>query len=99
MSASEQRLGLIHDIQFPYKLTSHLTGLLSLSSIGGLLFGPPGWYDRSVCRFPALLGQDAITLCLILPLVLASARPAWNGSARGLLCWMGVLFYSSYFYC
>jgi hypothetical protein len=44
------------------------------------------------------VGQDAVTLVLGLPLLLASMWLAHRGSARGLLLWAGALFYFAYSY-
>jgi len=98
MSPENERLPFIHDLKLPYKLTFLLAGLLSLSSIAGLFFGSRGWYDTSASTFPALVGQDVIMLLLTVPFVLISATVAHQGSLKGLLCWMGTLFYVSYFY-
>ena len=97
MSAHEDRLPFIRDVSLPYKLTFLLTGLLSVSSIAGLLFGPRGWYDNGAATFPALLSQDLITLILIIPTVLASATVAHRGSLRGLLAGWARSFMVSYF--
>ena len=98
MTAHEDGFPVIRGVSLPYKLTFLLAGLLSVSSVAGLLFGPRGWYDNGAATFPALLSQDLITLILIVPTVLASAIVASRGSIRGLLCWMGALLYTSYFY-
>jgi hypothetical protein len=49
--------------------------LLALTAIAGLLFGPRGLYTPDPATLPAFLGQDAITLLAILPLLLWSLRP------------------------
>jgi hypothetical protein len=72
--------------------------LLIVSSVAGLLYGRLGLYDPEALTLPSLLGQDAITLIFVLPLLLGSAWLARHGSVRGLLCWMGALFYVAYFY-
>ena len=47
---------------------------------------------------PALLGQDALSLIVGLPLLLGSMILARRGSLAGLLLWMGAAFYNAYSY-
>jgi len=91
-------LPLTRDVSFAYALTWLTAGLLLLSSVSGLLYGQRGWYDREAATLPALLGQDAVALIFGLPVLLSSAWLARRGSMRGLLCWMGSLFYVAYFW-
>jgi hypothetical protein len=46
----------------------------------------------------ALIAQDAVALVFGLPLLVISAWSARRGSIRGLLCWIGALFYLAYFW-
>jgi hypothetical protein len=71
--------------------------LLLVSSLAGLVFGKKGLYtfDETLWNF---IGQDVISLGLIIPLLIGSARLAMRGSTRGLLAWMGGLFYVAYAY-
>jgi hypothetical protein len=81
------------------RMTHALVVLLLTSSIAGLFYGPRGWwYDPDPSTLPAFLGQDVITLALAVPLLVASSMLARRGSLRGLICWMGVLFYVAYSY-
>jgi hypothetical protein len=66
--------------------------------VAGLLFGRRGLYDPDPRTLPAFLGQDALTLAVGLPLLLASVWLARRGSLRGLLLWMGTLSYVAYSY-
>ncbi len=92
-------LPIVRSVGFVYKLTWLVAALLSASSIVGLLYGKEGWYDAAASTFPALLGQDGVTLVLAVPLLLCSAWLAHRrGSTRALLCWTGTLFYVAYFY-
>src|SRR5207248_10968940 len=66
--------------------------------IAGLLFGARGFYNPDPTTLPTFLGQDGITLVVILPLLLWSARAARRGSLHGLLLWTAALFYVAYSY-
>jgi hypothetical protein len=73
--------------------------LLVGSSIAGLLYGPRGWwYGADPATLPAFIGQDVVTLLFAVPLLLVSSMMARHGSVRGMLCWMGALFYIAYSY-
>jgi hypothetical protein len=72
--------------------------LLVVTSVAGLLLGRRGLYTPDPRTLPAFLGQDALTLAVGLPLLLASVWLARRGSLRGLLLWPGVLFYVAYSY-
>ena len=92
-------LPLLHDLQLVSRMTDATVTLLFASSIAGLLYGPRGWwYDANPATLPAFLGQDVMTLVFAIPLLLVSSRLARRGSLRGLLCWMGALFYVAYSY-
>ena len=80
-------------------VTSCLTAvLLAVVAVAGLLFGARGLYRPDPATLPAFLGQDAITLLAVLPLLLWSVRSAVRGSLRGLLLWTAALFYVAYSY-
>jgi hypothetical protein len=92
-------LPLDDNLRLVARMTHALVVLLLASSIAGLLYGPRGWwYDPDPSTLPAFLGQDVITLLLAVPLLIASSMLAQRGSLRGLICWMGVLFYVAYSY-
>src|SRR5688572_18180608 len=87
-----------NSIGLVFRLTRVLVALLCVSSIGGLRLGRRGWYAAEAVTFPSFIGQDAITLVLGVPLLARTTRLASRGSMRGLLCWMGALFYVAYSY-
>jgi hypothetical protein len=92
-------LPLTRDLSLVFRLTHAIATLLVASSIAGLLYGPRGWwYDADPRTLPAFLGQDLMTLAIGVPLLVLSAMRARRGSLRGLLCWMGALFYVAYSY-
>jgi hypothetical protein len=68
-------------MRFTCRITIPLAGLLALSSVFGLLLGPRGWYDAGAQTFPALIGQDLMTLIVrsTLPDCLAR-RTCWPRS-------------------
>lgn len=55
-------------------------------------------YRPDSATLPTFLGQDAITLLIVLPLLFASTCSARRGSGRGLLLWAAGLFYVAYSY-
>lgn len=81
-----------------YALSSLLAVLLLVSSIGGLLYGGRGLYDSYPASLAGLVGQDAMTLLVGVPLLALSVWLAARGSTRGLLLWAGLLFYFGYSY-
>lgn len=89
-------LPITRNLFFVERLTLLVTALLLASSIGGLAFPEHLYGDDAM--LPALLGQDVIAIVFGVPLLLASAASARRGSTRGLLCWMGALFYVAYFW-
>jgi hypothetical protein len=92
-------LPLTRDLTLVFRLTQAVGMLLVATSAAGLLYGPRGWfYGTDALIVPALLGQDLLTLVAGLPLLAVSALLARRGSLRGLLCWMGALFYFAYSY-
>ena len=83
----------------PVVATSLLSAaLLAITAVAGLLFGARGLYNPDPARLPTFLGQDGITLAVVLPLLLWSVWAARRGSLRGLLLWTAVLFYVAYSY-
>jgi len=85
-------------LTFAYALSGLLAVLLIVSSVAGLLYGRRGLYDPYPAAPAALVGQDAVTLAVGLPLLLTSVWLTRRGSARGLLLWTGTLFYFAYSY-
>ena len=86
------------ELLFAYRMTVVVGGLLVASSFAGLLYTHTGVYDVNAATLPALLGQDGLALVFGAPMLLVSSRLARRGSVRGLLCWMGALFYVAYFW-
>jgi len=83
----------------PVRITSILTAvLLAVTSMGGLLYGARGLYNADLATLAPFLGQDRITLLVILPLLIWSMLAARRGSLRGLLLWAAALFYVAYSY-
>src|SRR3712207_5855413 len=88
----KNRLTLAH------ALSSLLIILLLVSSIVGLLYGGRGFYDSYPASLAGLVGQDGVTLVVGIPLLAVSTWLTRRGSTRGLLLWMGTLFYFAYCY-
>jgi hypothetical protein len=82
----------------PLVLSLLTAALLAVTSVAGLLLGRRGLYSPDPRTLPAFLGQDALTLVVGLPLLLAAVWLARRGSLRGLLLWQGLLFYLAYSY-
>jgi hypothetical protein len=78
--------------------TNTLAVLLLGSSVVGVTFGADGFYASNPATLPQILGQDLITLILGLPLLLGVVKLSHRGSLKGLLLWMGLLFYFAYSY-
>jgi hypothetical protein len=68
-----------------------------VSAAAGLALGARSLYVSDPMRV-ALIAQDAVAIVFGLPLLVISAWSARHGSARGLLCWIGALFYLAYFW-
>lgn len=85
-------------LRIPYLLTLIVAALLIVSSVAGLLFGQRGLYQPEPRMLAAFMSQDVISLIVGLPLLLGSLWLARRGSARGLLLWLGTLFYIAYGY-
>ena len=81
-----------------YALSGVLAVLLLASSVIGLFYGGRGLYESYPASLAGLVGQDAFTLAVGLPLLVVSAWHTSRGSTRGLLVWAGTLFYFAYSY-
>jgi hypothetical protein len=75
-----------------------LAVLLLASSVAGLIFGGRGFYDSYPASLSGLVGQDAVTLVVGVPLLIASVWLTGRGSIVALLIWTGTLFYFAYSY-
>ncbi len=98
MIVADARRPLTGPLAAPTALSLLVALLLLLTSTAGLLYCQRGLYTPDPATLPTFLGQDAVTLAVGLPLLLAAVRLARRGSARGLLLWLGVLFYIAYSY-
>jgi len=81
----------------PAAMLSTMIGFLAFfASAGGLWL--KGLYRDNLFVTSVWRGNDIITLCLALPLLLISMRLVFRGSSRARLVWMGVLDYMLYNY-
>ncbi|HET7270618.1 MAG TPA: hypothetical protein VFI90_05975, partial [Rubrobacter sp.] len=67
-------------LTFAYTLSGVLAVMLLVSSVAGLLYGSRGLYEPYPAALAGLVGQDAITLALGIPLLLASMWITRRGS-------------------
>jgi hypothetical protein len=98
MTVPDTDRSLTRDLTVPTVLSLVAAVLLLVASAAGLLYGRRGLYTPDPATLPAFLGQDAMTLAVGLPLLLVSVGLARRGSVRGLLLWVGALFYVAYSY-
>jgi hypothetical protein len=91
-------LPIKNKLTFAYALSGLLAVVLPISSVAGLLYGGHGLYEPYPASLAGLVGQDAITLAVGLPLLIVSMWLTRHGSIRGLLLWAGTLFYFAYSY-
>jgi len=57
---------------FAYALSGLVAVLSAVSSVVGLLYGASGYYDSYPASLAGLVGQDAVTLVVGIPLLLTS---------------------------
>lgn len=81
-----------------WRLTWVLAALAAATSVVGIVHGGDGYYAPYPSALAGLVGQDAATLVVGVPVLVASAFAARKGSVRGLLAWAGALFYLAYSY-
>jgi hypothetical protein len=86
------------ELTVPYALSGLLAVLLLASSVVGLLLGGRGFYDTYPASLAGLVGQDAVTLVVGVPLLLGTMWLTGRGSIGALLVWAGSLFYFAYSY-
>src|SRR5436190_463755 len=91
-------LPLTRRLTLPFVLSLLVAGLLVITSVAGLRYGRRGLYTPDPATLPTFIGQDIMTLVAGLPLLLAAMWAARRGSVRGLLLWLGALFYFAYSY-
>ncbi len=83
-----------HDRNIVY-LTIPLAILMAIACSAGLFF--ENTYSRETASYAAQgIGQDAVNLFIIVPMLLLSALLAYRGSRAGLFIWSGTLFYIAY---
>ena len=82
----------------PQRLGAIATALAAISAMAGL-----GWsvalYGPEPAMIAAFRGQDAVTLLVAVPLLVASLRETHRGSLRGTLMLSGGLAYLTYAHC
>ncbi|GEO07105.1 hypothetical protein AAE02nite_47690 [Adhaeribacter aerolatus] len=86
----------MHALQISRQLTYISTGLAGLAAAGGL--GWPDLYQDKALFKLAWLGNDIVTLAVVVPLLLLTLFFARQGSQRAQLLWMGLLGYMFYNY-
>lgn len=79
-----------------YILSVFIAILAALTSIGGLL--RPDLYRDNPFVKTTWLGNDAVTLFIAIPILVAALVYSARGSAKGQLIWMGMLDYMLYNY-
>lgn len=89
-------LPVVRPVTLSYALSVALIPLLAVSSVSGLAFGQRGLYEPVTST--SFVVQDVITLLVALPLLAGCLWAVRRGSLRGLLLWMGTLFYIAYAY-
>ena len=84
------------NLTVPAVLSMLVALLLVVASAGGLFYGRSRLYEADTAN--AFVAQDWISLVAVVPLLLVSLWLARRGSTRGLLLWIGTLFYVVYGY-
>ena len=79
-----------------YILSILIVILAALTSIGGLLL--PGMYRDNLFVKTTWLGNDAVTLFIAVPILVAALVYSARGSFKAQLIWMGMLDYMLYNY-
>lgn len=77
-------------------LTVPIALLLAIAAGSGLFVR--GLYRDTPYSVAQVVGQDAITLGVVLPMLVMSALLTWQGSQRARLVWLGGLMYMVYTY-
>lgn len=80
----------------PYALSIIIAILAALTSIGGLLL--PDMYRDNPFVKTTWLGNDAVTLFVAIPILVAALVYSERGSSKWQLIWMGILDYMLYNY-
>jgi hypothetical protein len=80
-----------------YRASIAVVAIVALTSIAGL-FGAGQLYAMYPASLAGLVGQDAASLAVGIPVLAWAMREAKLGSIRALLVWAGSLFYFAYSY-
>jgi hypothetical protein len=91
-------LPLRHDLRLVTATSLFTAAFLAITAVAGLLFGPRGLYNPDPATLPTFLGQDGMTLLVVLPMLLWSIWATRRGSLHGVLLWTATLFYIAYSY-
>ena len=83
-------------LKFAYLLSIAIAILATLASAGGLFLN--GLYRDNTFVRTTWLGNDAVTLLIAIPILIATLFYAARGSLKAQLIWMGVLEYMLYNY-
>lgn len=100
VKSSEKQRKMMQKGDF-YSKTSYLLSIIiitlaAIASAGGLLFQD---VYRDIEKFKiGWIGNDLVTLCLVIPIFISALIFTKKGSSRALLLWMGVLGYMFYNY-
>src|SRR5438105_3910042 len=84
--ARRNHLPANRSLTLAYTLSGVAAILLFVPSVAGLVFGQRGFYRPDPATMPALLGQDALSLIVGLPLLLGSMILARRGSLADCCC-------------
>ncbi len=80
-----------------YRASIAVVAIVALTSIAGL-FGAGQLYAMYPASLAGLVGQDAASLAVGIPVLVWAMREAKLGSIRAMLVWAGSLFYFAYSY-
>lgn len=84
------------DLKAPHVLSVVIAALMAAQAMLGRLF--EGQYRDVEWIRATWLGNDLVTLCLAVPLLVTALVLVRRGSVRALILWLGVLGYSAYNY-
>jgi hypothetical protein len=91
-----QLLPVTRDLSATYTLSFVVAFLLTVTSLGGLLFSNRIYPTNELRQ--SFLANDLVNLLLGLPILLGCMWLTRRGSLLGLLCWPGALLYTFYNY-
>jgi len=73
-------------------------GLAAAGNVVGLLAAHRIYGNETDVLADSSLAQDAVSLCLVVPLLLVLGLRAARGSTRAYVCWLGCLAFTAYSY-